>query len=561
MAAERHSLKIGIRANGFARWTRLSPATASFRIVTSIVVALAFWLADSPSAIGADAKPNIVFILCDDLGYGDLRCLNPHGKIHTPNFDRVAAEGMVFTDAHSGSAVCTPTRYGLMTGRYAWRSRLQSGVLGGLSPRLIEPRRMTVASLLNSQGYHTACFGKWHLGMDWVLREGKQVTQLGVETPDQVGNVDYAQPIANGPNSVGFDEYFGISASLDMVPYTFIENDHVAVLPTAEKIFPMVLGRASDMTRKGPGAPEFDASDVLPALTRKAVEFIGRQAAGARRGEPFFLYLPLASPHTPIAATPEWRGRSGLNAYADFVMQTDAGIGQVLSALDEHKLAESTLVIVASDNGCSPYAQFDELQAKGHNPNHLFRGHKADIYEGGHHVPLLVRWPARVKGGSKSDRLVCLTDFLATCAEIVGAKLPSEAGEDSVSVLSTLLGTPNVPPRSAVVHHSANGSFAIREGTWKLALCPGSGGWSAPRPGRDDASALPLVQLFDMAHDIGEQHNVQGEHPEVVGRLTKLLEKYVADGRSTPGAAQQNAVPVDIWAAGKAAHRPLATKK
>jgi arylsulfatase A len=508
----------------------------------------------------AEGKPNIIFILCDDLGYGDLRCLNPQGKIPTPNFDRVAAEGMIFSDAHSGSAVCSPTRYGLMTGRYAWRSRLQSGVLGGLSPRLIEPGRSTVASLLKSQGYHTACFGKWHLGMDWVLREGKQVTLLSIETPDQVNNVDYSRPISNGPNAVGFDEYFGISASLDMVPYTFIENDHVAVLPTVEKVFPMVLGRAGDMTRKGPGAPEFDAGDVLPTLTRKAVEYIGRQAPGARQGDPFFLYLPLASPHTPIAATAEWRGKSGLNAYADFVMQTDAAIGQVLAALDDHKLAESTLVMVASDNGCSPYAQFDELLAKGHNPNDVFRGHKADIYEGGHHVPLLVRWPERVKPGTKSDRLTCLTDFMATCADIVEAKLPADAGEDSVSFLPALFGKSDATQRSAIVHHSANGSFAIREGTWKLALCPGSGGWSAPRPGRDDASALPLVQLFDMAHDIGEQRNVQDEHPDVVRRLTSLLEKYVADGRSTPGGAQQNAVPVDVWAAGTAAHQPLAKK-
>ncbi|MGE5193022.1 MAG: sulfatase-like hydrolase/transferase, partial [Deltaproteobacteria bacterium] len=339
------------------------------------------------------------------------------------------------------------------------------------------------------------------------------------------------------------------------------ENDHVAVLPTAEKVFPMVLGRAGDMTRKGPGAPEFEADAVLPTLTGKAVEYIARRAPGARQGTPFFLYLPLASPHTPIAATPEWRGKSGLNAYADFVMQTDAGIGRVLAALDDHKLSENTLVIVASDNGCSPYAQFDELRAKGHNPNYVFRGHKADIYEGGHHVPLLVRWPARVKGGMTSDRLVCLTDFLATCAEIVGAKLPAEAGEDSVSFLPTLLGKPGVPSRSAVVHHSANGSFAIREGSWKLALCPGSGGWSVPRPGRDDASTLPLVQLFDMAEDVGEQRNVQDQHSEIVARLTKRLENYVAEGRSTPGGAQQNAVPVDIWAAGKAAHRPLAIKK
>jgi arylsulfatase A-like enzyme len=507
-------------------------------------------------ARAADFAPNIIFILCDDLGYGDLRCLNTQGKIATPNFDRLAAEGMVFRDAHSGSAVCTPTRYGLMTGRYAWRSRLQEGVLGGLSPRLIEPDRMTVASLLKSCGYHTACFGKWHLGMDWVIRDGKQVTKLGIESPDQVWNVDYSQPIANGPNAVGFDEYFGISASLDMVPYTFIENDHVALLPTVDREFPMMLGRAGGQTRKGPAAPGFDAGDVLPALTRKAVDYIDRQAESARRGEPFYLYLPLASPHTPIAASPEWRGKSGLNPYADFVMQTDAGIGKVLAAVEERKLAENTLVIVSSDNGCSPEARFDELLQQGHNPNHVFRGHKADIYEGGHHVPFIARWPARVKAGTSSDRAICLTDFLATCAEITDAKLPADAAEDSVSFLPTLLGRADVPPRPAVVHHSVNGSFAIRDGKWKLALCPGSGGWSAPRPGRDDTSGMPLVQLFDMSTDIGEQSNVAAVNSEVVNRLTALLEKFAADGRSTPGPAQTNTAAVDVWKAGRAAHRP-----
>jgi arylsulfatase A len=510
--------------------------------------------------LAADAKPNIVFILCDDLGYGDVKCLNSEGKIPTPNFDRVAAEGMIFTDAHSGSAVCTPTRYGLMTGRYAWRSRLQQGVLGGLSPRLIEPGRLTLAAYLKSQGYHTACFGKWHLGMNWAIRDGKKVTELGIEAPDEVWNVDYSRPIADGPNAVGFDEYFGISASLDMVPYTFIENGHVAALPTVDKDFAMMFGRTGRPTRKGPAAFEFDAADVLPVLTRRSVEYIGQHARDSRNGTPFFLYLPLASPHTPIAPTAEWHGKSGLNHYADFVMQTDASIGHVLEALDEQGLAENTLLVVASDNGCSPEAQFDELLAKGHNPNHVLRGHKADIFDGGHRVPYLVRWPARVKGGRKSDRLVCLTDFLATCADIVGVRLPVDAGEDSVSLLPALLGKADSPPRSAVVHHSSNGSFAIREGGWKLALCPGSGGWSAPRPGRDDASELPPVQLYDMTSDPGERKNVQAEHPEVVARLTALLEKYVADGRSTPGPAQSNTVPVDIWKAGKAARVPLPKK-
>jgi arylsulfatase A-like enzyme len=519
----------------------------------------------SPSGTAAEASqpgvPNIIYILADDLGYGDVKCLNPDSRISTPHMDRLARGGMIFTDAHSGSAVCTPTRYGVITGRYAWRTKLQSGVLGGLSPRLIEPGRLTVAAFLKQQGYHTAAIGKWHLGMDWVVKEGKEVTELSIEPREQVWNVDYDRPIKNGPNSVGFDYYFGISASLDMVPYTFIENDRVTAPPTEDVEFLLTEGRPGRTCRKGPAAPGFHTSQVLPAITRKAVEHIGQRAADAKRGQPFFLYFPLNAPHTPIAPTPEWQGRSGLNPYADFVMQTDATVGAVLDALDRHGLAKDTLVILTSDNGCSPNADYPELLGHGHNPSHVFRGHKADIYDGGHRVPFLVRWPGRVKAGGSSDQLLCLTDLFATCADILGRKLPASAAEDSVSFLPALLGKDTGPLREAVVHHSINGSFAIRQGNWKLELCPGSGGWSAPKPGVNDTSKLPLVQLYDLAADIGEQTNVQDKNPDVVARLTRLLEQYVEDGRSTPGAKQQNAVGVDIWKAGRQAHQPLAAKQ
>jgi len=498
------------------------------------------------ASLPAAEKPNIVYILCDDLGYGDLKCLNAEGKIATPNFDRVAAQGMIFTDAHSGSAVCSPTRYGVLTGRYAWRSKLQQGVLGGLSPRLIEPGRLTVAAMLKQNGYHTAAVGKWHLGLNWVKKPGQEVSELSVETPAQVGNVDYAQPFDGGPLSVGFDEYFGISASLDMVPFTFLENDRVTVLPTIDRQFPLMLGREGGLTRKGPAAPDFGVEQVLPALTERATRYIARRAADAKAGRPFFLYLPLASPHTPIAPTAPWQDKSGLNPYADFVMQTDHTIGQILKTLDEQGLADNTLLIITSDNGCSPQAKFDELLPKGHNPNYIFRGNKADIYEGGHHVPFLVRWPGQVRPGSKSDQTACLTDFLATAADVLDVKLPANCAEDSVSLLPALLSQPAKPLREATVHHSINGSFAIRQGNWKLCLCPGSGGWSAPRPNVNDTTGLPAVQLFDLSSDIGEHTNVQAEHPEIVKRLAALLDRYVADGRSTPGAAQQNAVAVDV---------------
>lgn len=510
-----------------------------FVLLLLLAICPALFAAETP------AHPNIVFILCDDLGYGDVKCLNPDGKIATPRMDQIAKEGMTFTDAHSGSGVCSPTRYGVMTGRYAWRSKLQNGVLGGLSPRLIEQDRLTVAQMLKDAGYHTYCIGKWHLGMDWVKLPGKQVTELGIEPLAQNRNVDYTQPITNGPNSVGFDDYFGISASLDMVPYTFIENDHLTAQPTEENAFAMMFGRAGGKTRLGPAAPGFEAHDVLPTLTERALSIIKARGKPGQHGQPFFLYLPLASPHTPIAPTTDWQGKSQLNPYADFVMQTDHCIGQVMDALDSTGLEEDTLLIVTSDNGCAPLVDFPELLKLGHNPNFHFRGHKADIYEGGHRVPFLARWKGQVAAGSRCDDTICLTDFMATCAEITGTKLPDTAAEDSVSFLPALRGTADRPQRPAVVHHSINGSFAIRDGNWKLALCPGSGGWSAPGPGKEPQGSPP-VQLFNLATEISEQTNLVDQHPEQVTRLTQLMEQFVANGRSTRGEPQANTVPVKL---------------
>lgn len=493
-----------------------------------------------------EPHPNIVYILCDDLGYGDMRCLNPNGKIPTPNIDRMAAQGMTFTDAHSSSAVCTPTRYGILTGRYNWRSRLKNGVLGGMSPRLIEPGRLTVPTLLKEHGYHTAAIGKWHLGMDWTLKPDTSPFRNNIEKGEDGWRVDFTKPIRNGPNSAGFDYFFGISASLDMVPYTFIENDRVAKLPTEDKAFPMMLGRTNGATRKGPAAADFEAEDVLPTLTRKAVEYLEQRADAAKRGQPFFLYLPLAAPHTPIIPTAEWQGKSGLNPYADFVMQVDGEVGKVFAALEKHGLAQNTLVIFTSDNGCAPQVDFPALRAKGHNPSGEFRGTKADIFEGGHRVPFIARWPGKIKAGSTSDQLTCLNDLMATCAEIVGTKLSENAGEDSVSILPVLVGNAKMPLRQTLVHHSINGSFAIREKNWKLVLCADSGGWSSPSPGNAEARQLPAIQLYDLSKDIGETANVQAEHPEIVARLTKLLEQYVTNGRSTRGTPQANTGEVNI---------------
>ena len=494
-------------------------------------------------AAAAD-RPNIVFILADDLGYGDVRLLNPQGKIATPNIDRLGAGGMVFTDAHSTSSVCSPSRYSILTGRYNWRSRMKFGVLNGYSPRLVEKDRMTVASFLQQQGYSTACIGKWHLGMDWPQNDGSP--------PGNSANpkkIDHRLPLHGGPNSLGFDHYFGISASLDMVPYVYIENDRLTEMPSVEK----------GWARKGPAAPGFEGIDVLPTLARKAVEYINDQAPAAKQGKPFFLYLPLTSPHTPILPSPEWEGKSGLNQYADFVMQTDAAVGSVMDALDKQGLAENTLVIVTSDNGCSGSAGFAALLAKGHNPNHRFRGSKSDIWEGGHRVPFIVRWPGKVKPGATSNQTICQVDFFATCAGILDKKLPDEVAEDSVNLLPAMDGSATKPLREATVHSAIFGAFAIRQGKWKLILSPDSGGWSDPKPGSAEASKLPPVQLYDLEDDIGESINLQDSHPEIVAHLKALLQSYISEGRSTPGKPQPNTGAIELFskrAAKQAVTRP-----
>jgi arylsulfatase A-like enzyme len=478
------------------------------------------------------SNPNIVYIIADDMGYGDVSCLNPGGKISTPNMDRLASEGMTFTDAHSGSAVCTPTRYGILTGRYAWRSRLASGVLWGYSRTLIPKTRMTVASLLKQHGYATACVGKWHLGWDWATKDGYIFSDRSDETGE---SVDYSKPITGSPLDLGFDYFFGIPASLDMLPYVYVENDRVVAAPT--ETIQGTKGR--QFYRGGPIAPGFKHEEVLPRCTQKAVEFIDHHAK-TKSDAPFFLYYPLNAPHTPILPTEKFRGKSGIGPYGDFVIQCDDTVGQVMEALNRNGMSENTLFIVTSDNGCSPMADFDDLAQQDHYPSYHFRGYKADIYEGGHRIPFIARWPEKVASGKVCDDTICLTDLMATVASILGADLPENAGEDSVSILPDLIGTGSAPLREATVHHSVNGSFSIRQGNWKLEFCPGSGGWSYPTPAEAKKLGIHEIQLYDLDLDIGEKNNVMDKHPEVVEHLTELLARYVNDGRSTPGPPQKN---------------------
>ena len=484
------------------------------------------------SAVCAAQKPNIIYVLCDDLGYGDIQCLNPErGKIKTPNADRLAKEGMIFTDAHTGSSVCTPTRYGVMTGRYSWRSHLQSSVLSGISAPLIPPERLTVPGFLRQNGYATGMVGKWHLGMTLPLNKK-------MAAKDNAVAYDATKKIEDSPITRGFDTYFGISASLDMPPFAFIENNQFTQQPTVTKKW----------QRSGPAAPDFEAIDVLPTFTKKAVEFIEKQS---KQAKPFFLYLALNSPHTPIVPSKEWQGKSGLGDYGDFVMQTDWALGEVMKAIEKAGIVKNTLVIFTSDNGCSPAAGIDKLQEQGHFPNGDFRGHKADIWDGGHRVPFIVRWPETVKAGSSTQHLTCLTDLMATCAEITGVTLPANVGEDSFSILPLLKGE-NKPVRESVIHHSISGLFALRNPEWKLELCAGSGGWSSPKDAEALKAGLPPIQLYNMISDYKETQNVEAINKPLVDAMSKQLETLVENGRSTPGAKQTNDVPVNIRKAPKA---------
>lgn len=480
-------------------------------------------------ASGQPRTPNIVLVLADDLGYGDVGVFNARGRIPTPHLDRLAREGLRFTDAHTPSAVCTPTRYGLLTGRYPWRTRLARGVLWGNGESLIEPGRATLATLLQGRGYHTAGVGKWHLGLRWAVKPGATADRATNNDKAPVDWIDYAQPIADGPTHHGFDEYFGLPASLDMRDYVYVDGTRVTEQPTAT-----IAGVPSNLPafhRPGRAGPSFRPERVLADLTARAVRNVRERSRDAK---PFFLYLALASPHTPVLPTSRFARRTGLGPYADFVAETDAAVGEVLRALEDAGAARNTIVIFTSDNGPAPIAGLiDDLRRKGHDSAGGWRGAKQDLYEGGHRVPFIVRWPGVVSPGTSTRAMVGLVDVFATIAEVIGEPLAHDMAEDSVSFLPVLR-RPEAPfeRSAALVAQSGNGSLAIREGRWKLCLAQGSGGLSAPRPGSPEERGLPPVQLYDLETDPGETTNLHAQHPDVVKRLTTRLEAYRAAGRS-----------------------------
>lgn len=466
-------------------------------------------------------KPNIIFILADDMGYGDVSALNKESGINTPHIDQIADKGVVLTNAHSSSSVSTPTRYGILTGRYNWRSTLKRGVLHGYDKALITPERTTMASMLKEQGYETACIGKWHLGWTWH-RAGNE--------PD---SVDFTKSISDGPTAIGFDYFYGIAASLDMPPYVYVENDLPTALPDR-----ISSGKGMQMWRKGPTAQDFNHRETLSHLIDKAVAYIDNRT----KNKPFYLYLPLPAPHTPILPDEQFQGKSGLNSYGDFVMEVDHMVGRIIETLKDNGLEENTLLVFTSDNGCSPASQIEELQKKGHYPSYIYRGHKADLYEGGHRIPCIIQWPMQIKPHTV-DQTVCLTDFMVTFAAVSGYEMKDNEAEDSFNLLPLLTNLSDQKMiREATVHHSIRGEFALRRGDWKLLLSPSSGGWSFPRPGKDDTiiQTLPEIQLYNLKTDPGETNNVSKENPDIVREIRDIMIRYIRDGRSTPGIPQKN---------------------
>ncbi|OON93222.1 MAG: arylsulfatase [Candidatus Epulonipiscioides saccharophilum] len=473
-------------------------------------------------------KPNIVYILADDMGYGDVLKYNENCKINTVNLDKMCDAGLRFTDAHTTSAVCTPSRYGILTGRYNWRSKLKSEVLGGYSEPLIEEETKTIGQLLQDEGYQTACIGKWHLGMSFAKTDDF-VEKPGFKT---CNGVDYSAIIEGGPNTRGFDYFYGIAASLDMPPYIYIEDNRFTDQEPFE-VTAGIPGRKGAWWRSGPTGKNFVHENVLDDLCDKVLEKIEEY-----KENPFFIYFPLTAPHGPILPSQEFIGKSNTNFYGDFVLHCDDVVGRVMQKLTELNIADDTILVFTTDNGCSPIADFEELHALGHYPSYVFRGHKADVYEGGHRVPYIIKWPNGIKAGSVTDKTVCLSDFFATVADLLDYQITPSMCVDSFSNLP-LWNNEDVNIRESVIHQSCDGSLALRKGDFKLIMCSTGGGWGKVKA-LEMYEGMPDFQLYNLKDDISERKNLVNEHPEIFDAMKKELIKLVLNGRSTPGEPQHN---------------------
>ena len=480
-----------------------------------------------------NSLPNIVYILADDLGYGDVSINNPQSKINTPHIDGLAQQGMRFTDAHTTSSVCTPSRYSILTGRYPWRSRLSVGVLHGYSRTLIEENQPTVASFLQSKSYQTAVVGKWHLGVDWVLKDAfkdslkpeyNKDNMYGIASDMDPKQIDFTKAPTAGPKTQGFNYSYILPASLDMAPYCYLENDQLTEQPTGyTNGNKLESGYTGPFWREGLMAPSFEFYNVLPNFTNKATAFIKKQANAKT---PFFLYFPMPAPHTPWLPKPGYVGKSKAGEYGDYVVEVDDAVGQVLHVLDSMGLSKNTIVIFASDNG--PYWRENFVAQFNHKAAGEFRGMKGDAYEGGHRVPFIVRYPGKVQAGAVSNATTTLANLLATCADLLGDHSQKYQTEDSYSILPVLTGTATtVVEQPAIINISSKGFYDIRKGSWKLITKMGSGGFTAPVEIKPKLGE-PIGQLYNLASDIHEDINLYNQHPEKVKELTDLLNKIIA---------------------------------
>ncbi len=483
-------------------------------------------LAASAVLTPVGAAPNIAVILADDLGYGDVGTYNPESKIPTPNLDRIATEGIKFTDAHSPDGVCSPTRYGLLTGRYAWRTWLKSGVLNGASPPLIAADRLTIAEMLRQQGYETAAVGKWHLGYRWRL--------LDESANQTVENVDWTHPLLDGPAQHGFTYSFGLAKPA----WTFVENGNILARPIQRfDLTHLPAHLMGGNNNKGTKAPGFEFERMLPRFAEEAVGFIAR---AARAGKPWFLYFTPLAPHRPVVPNPDFRGKSSAGLYGDFVAEVDWAVGEVLAAIERNGNANDTLIIVTSDNGPEVDAYKRMLEYRHASMGDL-RGLKRDVWEGGHRVPFLARWPARIPAGAVQDSVLCLTDIMATVAAIVGLELPDDAAEDSYDMTDALLGgDASSDVREATVHHGSSGWFGIRQGDWVLIDNPtgdsnGRGRNREPewfRQQRMVSDHDQAVELFNLRDDPAQTTNLAASAQERARSMKRLLERYKQEGRS-----------------------------
>jgi arylsulfatase A len=500
------------------------------RWIAILVVSAATFVPSA--AIGQETKtlPNIVIILTDDLGYGDPGCYNKDSKIPTPNIDKLAQQGMRFTDSHTPSAVCSPTRYGLLTGRYPFRSSLKKGVVLPWGGPIIEAGRLTLPDMLRRLGYRTASLGKWHLGWDWATKDGKPA----VSGKDSLSNVDFTKTIGNGPTTRGFDYYFGVDLP-NFPPYCFIENDRTLGIPS--------VASRPEYNRPGPMLPGWQQVEILPELSRRGVKYIEESAKRSPR-TPFFLYLALTSPHYPIVPSREFQGKSKAGDYGDFVAQTDAVVGDILRAIDQNGLADDTIVVFTSDNGPEVANEivigaYERLRRFGHASMGSLRGAKRDAWEGGHRVPFIMRWPGKIPPGSTSTATIAHSDLMATIAAVVKTQLPNDAAEDSLD-FSPAFRNEKVP-REGLVHASANGKLALRQGDWVFIAAAsgqdnnkaiGEPAWF--RKERGYADHQHPYELFNLREDLAQKNNRYGEETARAKEMLQVLERFQSEGRSVP---------------------------